>query len=423
MGIEASIPLQTRVFKPKSGVESYGEAMKLKSLAGQQELQDMQMTQAKQAMGDKTKLRDLATASGGDYEKFLEGYGAIDPLGAMEASNKYAGQQTKAKSDELDLALKKNKSLYQILGSARDQTSYEAGINQALEMELITQEHVAQIPPQYNPEYVNQMAIQSLDLDKQLTMERDAENQKYKRGRDTKADELAASNLVYEKEQDKITNDRNAAADKAAEQALIYQKAKDAKAQGLVDEAKQYEFDYDESIVKGAIAKKERVNKTIDDLIDFIESSDRGRFDLPFGLQMAGKPNTATGLGAGVMSTIGGTDAKSVANQITSIQAIVGIDNLIDIKSKGGTFGALSDKELEVITAIFGSMDIGDPNLVDNLRKVKEGYGNISTDMNNLFKKKYSGREVAEDTTKLPDFSAVTQEDIDAELRRRGVIQ
>jgi len=215
-----------------------------------------------------------------------------------------------------------------------------------------------------------------------------AENKlKYERGRDVKSDELAASEVAYNKSRDVISDQqiaynkqRNIDQDKIKAEALSYQKMKDAREQGLVDEAKQYEFDYDESIVNGAKGKAARLNTVIDDLVTFIGSR-QGRWGLP-----------STGFGAETISSIGGTDAKSVANKLTEIKSIVGIDNLIDIKSKGGTFGALSDRELEVITAIFGSMDIGDPNLADNLEKVKISYGNISTDMDNLFKKKYPGK-------------------------------
>ena len=153
MGIDASIPLQTRVFKPKSGVESYGEAMKLKNLAGQQRLQDMQMTQAKQGMADTATLREVALGANGDIDKYLADPRtlATDPTGTMKLRGDRTAQQMKQELDELTLTDKRYERTNQLLSSTFDQPSHDIAIQQALDEEIMTQDQAIQVA-QYSDE-------------------------------------------------------------------------------------------------------------------------------------------------------------------------------------------------------------------------------------------------------------------------------
>ena len=171
MPINPNIALSVQQFQAPSAVDSYGKAMSLKSMIQQQKMQDMQMQDYEQGRQDKMRLRDLARSSGGDHGKFLAGYSEIDPLGGMQAQAEYQGTMADNESKQIDLELKRNKALFQILGSARDQNSWDAAASQL--SALIGPDKAKEIytaHPTFDPDFVSQGLKATLDADKQLTL-------------------------------------------------------------------------------------------------------------------------------------------------------------------------------------------------------------------------------------------------------------
>ena len=194
MGINSSIPLQTRVFKPKSGVESYGEAMKLKNLAGQQRLQDMQMTQAETAMGDKTMLRDLVKLNNGDMGAALEQFQgkSSDPVAANKQLNTYNTGQTNSKSAELDLQLKQIGAMDQLINSVVDEPSYQNAINTGIQNGWMKPEDVGtRMPANFDATWVEKTRMETKQGLEQIKFEYKKEQDKLNPGGGTTPSSVA----------------------------------------------------------------------------------------------------------------------------------------------------------------------------------------------------------------------------------------
>lgn len=58
-----------------------------------------------------------------------------------------------------------------------------------------------------------------------------------------------------------------------------------------------------------------------------------------------------------LLSDLPGTDAKALSNKLSTIKGRVAISSMIDMKSQGGTMGALSEKELQVLQDFNGALD------------------------------------------------------------------
>ena len=228
MGIDASIPLQTRVFKPKSAVESYGEAMKLKNLAGQQRLQDMQMTQAETAMGDKTKLRDLVKLNNGDIGAALEQFQGVssDPLAANNQLNTYKSGEIKSKSDNLKFQLDQLGAIDRELAGATPE-NYASKLDRGIQNGWIKKEDIGvTVPEMFDANFINQTRMKTEQGRYQIEADLAAENLKYERGRDTKADALAATEGAYDKSRDVITDTQSNREFELKEKQFNFEKAK-----------------------------------------------------------------------------------------------------------------------------------------------------------------------------------------------------
>lgn len=139
MPIDSSIALNLQPAKPVDYLGAYGNALTLKSLMGQQQLQGLQLQQAQREADKQMRLSDLARSSGGDIDKFLTGMAEVDPIGAYElgmknrktladlaktgAEGRKLALESKSKALELSSqifsALGENPTPEQIMGGAR----------------------------------------------------------------------------------------------------------------------------------------------------------------------------------------------------------------------------------------------------------------------------------------------------------------
>ena len=103
-----------------------------------------------------------------------------------------------------------------------------------------------------------------------------------------------------------------------------------------------------------------------------------------------------SGLAGQIFAPFGNTEQYKLNSVSKQIEATVGIKELLEVKKQGGTFGALSEKELGLLVNAVGSLDtITDPTIynatLDNIMNLYEK--GISQDKT-AFKKMYP-KEVA----------------------------
>jgi len=67
-------------------------------------------------------------------------------------------------------------------------------------------------------------------------------------------------------------------------------------------------------------------------------------------------------------------DAKTTRALLDTVKGIVGFDELVALKAQGGTLGALSDKELDMLTSLKGSInpDMDEATFLENIKKMNE---------------------------------------------------
>jgi hypothetical protein len=90
--------------------------------------------------------------------------------------------------------------------------------------------------------------------------------------------------------------------------------------------------------------------------------------------------NTTGLVGAQSIKRIGpGTEAWELQEALKTIDANLGLDKLLDVKAKGGTFGALSEKELDLLVSSVASLNQFQDaeTLKENLDIVLEHYQNF----------------------------------------------
>ena len=95
--------------------------------------------------------------------------------------------------------------------------------------------------------------------------------------------------------------------------------------------------------------------------------------------------NLSSGVGAGALTSgIPMTPGYYVATQLDTILGAIAIKKLLDVKSSGGTFGALSEKELDLLKASMGALKQG-----LTATQFKKSLNNIRTNLINMNKAVY----------------------------------
>lgn len=93
-------------------------------------------------------------------------------------------------------------------------------------------------------------------------------------------------------------------------------------------------------------------------------------------------PISTTGLVGGLMKYNPYSDAGQLDALLNSIQNNIGLDKLVAVKKAGGTFGALSEKELQALQSSLGVLRQGGNPLIlrQNLQNVLTHYNNLVND-------------------------------------------
>jgi len=67
-------------------------------------------------------------------------------------------------------------------------------------------------------------------------------------------------------------------------------------------------------------------------------------------------------------------DARTTRSLLDTVKGIVGFDELVALKAQGGTLGALSDKELDMLTSLKGSInpDMDEATFLENIKSMRE---------------------------------------------------
>jgi hypothetical protein len=162
-------------------IEQYRKGVALQALLGQQELQGMQLQQARQGIEDEQATRDAYAAAGGDnarLRQILQERGQYKPLQALdkfdlERREKEAsiGQHTAAtQKSQHDVAIDKVQRGASILSNVRDQASYESARRQ---IALTIDPGIAsQMPEQYDPAFVKSKIDAGVTMVQKLTDQR-----------------------------------------------------------------------------------------------------------------------------------------------------------------------------------------------------------------------------------------------------------
>ncbi len=88
--------------------------------------------------------------------------------------------------------------------------------------------------------------------------------------------------------------------------------------------------------------------------------------------------DSATGMFSDTLAGVKpSSDAKKLRSAIKTIQANLSIDSLIEAKKQGATFGALTEKELDLLGAMVADLDpsLGEETLRKNLNQIREFLG------------------------------------------------
>jgi hypothetical protein len=100
------------------------------------------------------------------------------------------------------------------------------------------------------------------------------------------------------------------------------------------------------------------------------------------------------------------TDASTVRALNNTIKGIIGFQELVDLKAQGGTLGALSDAELNMLTSLQGSLDVDNLNSDTYLEMLKD----IETKTKDVQKKMEAYKKELMTTEKPTKFQPIKSE-------------
>lgn len=185
MPIDPSIimGLKPATFATQDPLDAAQKSLALQHLMGQQELQGVQVEQARQGMDDNTRLRALLASNPKDLPGELARAGFLDKSLQVQKDlregRKVEADTTKsaaeAKKIDFDVGIRKLEHGAAVLGTAKDQASYDQAIS--VMAQSFGPESVAQMPPQFDPGYVQASIARGLTRAQQLADERAAAQQ------------------------------------------------------------------------------------------------------------------------------------------------------------------------------------------------------------------------------------------------------
>lgn len=170
---------------PSDPFEEHGSAMRLKALMGQNELQGLQTDQARRGMARDDARRDAYRRSAGDNKVLRSLLGEIGDVEGIQALEKFERDKLKddaaiakdraaAGKSEFEVAMGKLERGAALLGSVKDQASYDAAIRIGKLTGTFRPE--LQFPPEYNPQMVTAFMNNGVTRAQQLEQEHKAKD-------------------------------------------------------------------------------------------------------------------------------------------------------------------------------------------------------------------------------------------------------
>lgn len=175
MPINPAIALQLDRPQPVDILGTAGQVLTLKNLVDQGRMGALQLEQAEREGMKRQSIADLARRSGGDMGKFLEGYGEIDPLGALDLRMKTAKSRAELDTARLNQSETLNKLALGAALAVRDagytQEAYDRE-RMRLQSLGVPAQLLATIPPVVSQEYVDSTIASGTTMADRLARER-----------------------------------------------------------------------------------------------------------------------------------------------------------------------------------------------------------------------------------------------------------
>lgn len=348
MPIDSNIALSVRPPQIESPLQMYGQLAQVQNASNQNRLAQLQFSQAQQAVSDKNALanayKNSVSADGSiDYGKLIPGLASSGQGAQVPAIVKqkldYEKSSREAEKAQIEGHLQKINALGQIMGGVKDQASYDMARQQAAQ--IFGPDFVAQIPPQYDPAFIQQKQAEAMTVADQL-------GQKWKQlDSDAKANELklkaanspfnadGSPNLSYQS-----FAERKAKAGAPSQSVIVgKQETEEAKTVG-----KGFGEDY-MSIQKGGQAANGKIAR-YQRLSQLLDGVNTGKLT-PMGTEIA---SAAQSLGLNVDPNLGN---KQAAAALSNEMAL----SLRDPSGGAGMPGALSNQDREFLTRMVPGID------------------------------------------------------------------
>lgn len=348
----------------------------------QREIGTMKLSQLRQGMQDDATQRQIAMSTAPEG---LAGayYKAGLPKQAQEAMKFQTEQQKAARETEaakLKAVVDQFDIIGRVVGTVRDQPSYEAALAQLKQMNIPT----PNAPPQYDPAVVQQFTQQAMSA-------KDRAAQKWKEMEYTTPNANALLSAQTAR-QGQMLSSENAA--QGRELTRRGQDMADTRARDL-------------NATKAEEARIKREAK--DDTANLTKASQIASFDTMLGtLDRLGKhPGLKNSVGLiGALPTVPGSDSANFQAELNTFQSQAFLPMVAQLKG----MGALSDAEGKKLTAAVGALDpkMGEKAFRDSVKR-------ITDDMDAARKRMVGGG-----TTKPP---ATDLSGLEAELKRRGLLK
>lgn len=164
--------------------------------------------------------------------------------------------------------------------------------------------------------------------------------------------------------------------------------------------------------IKGSKEETERTEKKknfMNSMRSNLEKSDMILSYIDQALDIVNKNPMAAGYGSAIGRFYPYGDAGKLRSLLTSIQGNVGLKQLIESKAEGATYGALSEKELQMLQDVMGKLDQGQSPevLAQVLQNVRSNYQNVRNRAANALQ----GIETREVNPRA-DLSSISNEDL-----------
>jgi hypothetical protein len=203
MPIDSRIPLGFQRPKAPDQMQQIGNVLAIQGAQQQNALAQSQMDRNARAEARDTAMRSALASTGGDPAKVREALIGTGDVGALMTYDKGQADISKNKSaqqlSDLGIVSKKIEIGAQILGTAKDQASYERALQIAADRLGI--DAIRGAPANFDPQWVESTMMQALTtkqrIDAQLNADQFGETRRHNRASESNAAANAASMNAY----------------------------------------------------------------------------------------------------------------------------------------------------------------------------------------------------------------------------------